>query len=192
MIGPVVNLHLGSPVRGDVLQRKSTAKCIGTRSSTIAVKALRLLQPAKGANEGKGNDSGHFGKHKKAPSQHTGTNMVVTNSVVIPPEIMECLNKLECKQIKPLLGKMKAAALYYLWGEDYNDNPKKAGQLDPPRMLDSERVKSCGLNKIYLVACNCDGSLYSFTDSPVWFHGGLRYFQIPQILTLAKSLDVLD
>jgi hypothetical protein len=30
------------------------------------------------------------------------------------------------------------AALYYLWGEDYNDNPKKAGQQDPPRMLDSE------------------------------------------------------
>jgi hypothetical protein len=32
-------------------------------------------------------------------------------------------------------------------------------------MLDSERVKSCGLNKMYLVACNCDASLYSFTDS---------------------------
>jgi hypothetical protein len=63
--------------------------------------------------------------------------MVVTNSVVIPPEIMECLNKSERKQIKSLLGKMKVA-LYYLWGEDYNDNPKKVGQLDPPRMLDSE------------------------------------------------------
>jgi hypothetical protein len=48
MIGPVVNLHLGSPVRGDILQRKSTAKRIGTRSSTMAVKALRLLQPGKG------------------------------------------------------------------------------------------------------------------------------------------------
>jgi hypothetical protein len=135
--GPVVNLHLGSPVRGDVLRRKSTAKRIGTRSSTMAVKALRLLQPGKGANEGKGNHSGHFGKHMKAPSRHTGTNMVVTNSVVIPLEIMECLNKSEHKQIKLLLGKMKAA-LYYLWGEDYNDNPKKAGQLDPLRMLDSE------------------------------------------------------
>jgi hypothetical protein len=37
--GPVVNLHLGSPERGDVSQRGSTAKCIGTRSSTMAVKA---------------------------------------------------------------------------------------------------------------------------------------------------------
>jgi hypothetical protein len=37
--GPVVNLHLGSPERGDVLRRGSTAKCIGTRSSTMAVKA---------------------------------------------------------------------------------------------------------------------------------------------------------
>jgi hypothetical protein len=45
---------------------------------------------------------------------------------------------------------------------------------------------------MYLVACNCDGSLYSFTDSPVWLHGGLWYFQLPQIFTLAKSLDVLD
>jgi hypothetical protein len=65
--GPVVNLHLGSPERGDVLQRGSTAKRIGTRSSTMAVKALQLLQPAKGANEGYGNGSGHFAKHKKAP-----------------------------------------------------------------------------------------------------------------------------
>jgi hypothetical protein len=38
--GPVVNLHFGSPKRGDVLQRGSTAKRIGTRSSTMAVKAL--------------------------------------------------------------------------------------------------------------------------------------------------------
>jgi hypothetical protein len=65
--GPVVNLHLGSPERGDVSQRGSTAKRIGTRSSTMAVKALQLLQPAKGANEGYGNGSGHFAKHKKAP-----------------------------------------------------------------------------------------------------------------------------
>jgi hypothetical protein len=65
--GPVVNLHLGSPERGDVLQRGSTAKRIGTRSSTMAVKALRLLQPAKGENEGYRNGSGHFAKHKKAP-----------------------------------------------------------------------------------------------------------------------------
>jgi hypothetical protein len=65
--GPVANLHLGSPQRGDVLQRGSTAKRIGTRSSTMAVKALRLLQPAKGENEGYGNGSGCFAKHKKAP-----------------------------------------------------------------------------------------------------------------------------
>jgi hypothetical protein len=45
---------------------------------------------------------------------------------------------------------------------------------------------------MYLVACNCDGSLYSFTDSLVRLHGGLWYFQLPQIFTLAKSLDVLD
>jgi hypothetical protein len=38
--GPVVNLHLGSPERGDISQRGSTAKRIGTRSSTMAVKAL--------------------------------------------------------------------------------------------------------------------------------------------------------
>jgi hypothetical protein len=38
--GPVANLHLGSPERGDILRRGSTAKCIATRSSTMAVKAL--------------------------------------------------------------------------------------------------------------------------------------------------------
>ena len=189
--GPVVNLHLGSPVRGDVLRRKSTAKRIGTRSSTTAVKALRLLQPGKGGNEDEGNDSSRAGKHKKAPRRDTVTNTIATKSVVIPPEIMECLNKSERKQIKSLLGKTKAA-LYYAWGEDYNDNPKKAGQLDPPRMLDSERVKRCDLKKMYLVACNCEGSLYSLTDSPVRLHGGLWYFQLPQIYMLAKSLDVLD
>ena len=50
---------------------------------------------------------------------------------------MECLNKSEWKQIKLLLGKTQPA-LYYAWEEDYNNNPKKAGQLDPLRMLDSE------------------------------------------------------
>jgi hypothetical protein len=65
--GPVVNLHLGSPEREDVSRRGSTAKCIGTRSSTMTVKALQLLQPAKGENEGYGNGSGCFAKHKKAP-----------------------------------------------------------------------------------------------------------------------------
>jgi hypothetical protein len=135
--GPVVNLHLGSPERGDVSQRGSTAKRIGTRSSTMAVKALRLLQPAKGANEGYRNGSGHFAKHKKAPRQGTVINMVVTNCLVIPPEITECLNKSEQKQIKLLLGKTQPA-LYYAWGEDFNNNLKKAGQLDPPMMLDLE------------------------------------------------------
>jgi hypothetical protein len=141
----------------------------------MAVKALRLLQPAKGENESYGNSSGCFAKHKKAPRQGTVINMVVTNSLVIPPEITECLNKSEWKQIKLLLGKTQPA-LYYAWGEDYNDNPKKTGQLDPPRMLDLERVKTCGLKKMYLVACNCDASLYSFMDSPVRLHGGLWYF----------------
>jgi hypothetical protein len=135
--GPVVNLHLGSPQRGDVSQRGSTAKRIGTRSSTMAVKALQLLQPAKGENEGYGNGSGCFAKHKKAPRRGTVIHMVVTNSLVIPPEITECLNKSEWKQIKLLLGKTQPA-LYYAWGEDYNNNPKKVGQLDPPRMLDLE------------------------------------------------------
>jgi hypothetical protein len=46
---------------------------------------------------------------------------------------MECLNKSEWKQIKLLLGKTQPV-LYYAWGEDHNDNPKKVGQLDPPRM----------------------------------------------------------
>jgi hypothetical protein len=59
-------------------------------------------------------------------------NTVVTNSLVIPPEITECLNKSERKQIKSLLGKTQPAL------EDYNNNLKKVGQLDPPRMLDSE------------------------------------------------------
>jgi hypothetical protein len=66
MIGPAGNLHLGSPERGDVSQRGITAKRIGTQSSTMAVKALRLLQPANGANEGDGNGSGCFVRHKKA------------------------------------------------------------------------------------------------------------------------------
>jgi hypothetical protein len=63
--------------------------------------------------------------------------MVVTNSLVIPPETTECLNKSEQKQIKSLLGKTQPA-IYYAWGEDYNNNLKKVGQLDPLRMLDLE------------------------------------------------------
>jgi hypothetical protein len=42
------------------------------------------------------------------------------------------------------LGKKKLA-LYYAWGEEYYEIPKIAGQLDPPRMLDSEHVKHCRL-----------------------------------------------
>jgi hypothetical protein len=38
---------------------------------------------------------------------------------VIPPEMMECLNKTEWRQIKLLLGKTQPA-LYYAWGEDSN------------------------------------------------------------------------
>jgi hypothetical protein len=66
--------------------------------------------------------------------------------------------------------------LYYAWGEDYNDNPKKAGQLDPPRMLDLEWVKSwCGLKKMYLVACNCDASC---TASLILWYGFMVEFGI--------------
>jgi hypothetical protein len=52
---------------------------------------------------------------------------------VILPEMMECWNKTEWKQIKLLLGKKKLD-LYYAWGEEYYENPKNAGQLDLPRM----------------------------------------------------------
>jgi hypothetical protein len=52
------------------------------------VKALRLLQPAKGANEAKGKSYCHSAKHKKAQRQDTGNC-----SIVIPPAMMECLNK---------------------------------------------------------------------------------------------------
>jgi hypothetical protein len=110
---------------------------------------------------------------------------------VIPPEMMECLNKTECKQIKLLLGKKKPA-LYDAWGEDYYENPKNAGQLDPPRMLDSKCVKNCGLKAMYLVACHSDASVYSLTNSPEWLHGGLWYFQLPQLFALANSMNVLN
>jgi hypothetical protein len=47
----------------------------------MAVKALRLLGPAKGANEAKGKGYCHTAKHKKAyQRQDTGNS-----SVVIPP-----------------------------------------------------------------------------------------------------------
>jgi hypothetical protein len=53
-----VNLPLAAPPRGAGLQRTSTPKHIATWSLTSAVKALRLLQPAKGAvNDAKGKGS---------------------------------------------------------------------------------------------------------------------------------------
>jgi hypothetical protein len=105
--------------------------------------------------------------------------------------MMECLNKTEQKQITLLLGNKKPA-LYYAWGEEYYENPKKAGKLDPPRMLDSECVKHCGLKTMYLVACHSDASVHSLTNSPEWHYGGLWYFQLPQLFTLAKSVHELD
>jgi hypothetical protein len=152
----------------------------------MAVKALRLLQPAKGANEAKGKGYCHIAKHKKAQRCNTGNSYVV-----IPPEMMECLNKTERKQIKLLLGKKKPA-LNYAWGEEYNENPKNAGQLHPPRMLDSECIKHCSLKAMYLVACHSDASVYSLANSPEQLHGGLWYFQLPQLFVLANSMNVLD
>jgi hypothetical protein len=63
-----------------------------TQSLTTAVKALRLLQPAKGANEAKGKGYCRTAKHKKAQRRDTGNS-----SVVIPPEMRKCLNKTERK-----------------------------------------------------------------------------------------------
>jgi hypothetical protein len=34
--------------------------------------------------------------------------------------------------------------------------------------------------------------VYSLTNPPEWLHGGLWYFQLPQLFTLAKSMHVLD
>jgi hypothetical protein len=114
----------------------------------------------KGANDGKGKDHCHKTKNKKAQRQDTGTS-----SVVIPLQMMECLNKTEHKQIQLLLGNKKLA-LYYAWGEENYENPKNAGQLDPPRMLDLECIKHCSLKTMYLVDCNLDASVYSLTNSP--------------------------
>jgi hypothetical protein len=75
------------------------------------------------------------------------------------------------QEIKFLLGNKKPA-LYYAWWEEYYENLKKAGKLDPPRMLDSECVKHCGLKTMYLITCNSDASVYSLTNSPEWLHGG--------------------
>jgi hypothetical protein len=37
-----------------------------------------------------------------------------------------------------------------------------------------------------------DASVYSLTNSPELLHGGLWYFQLPQLVVLAKSLNVVD
>ncbi len=52
----------------------------------------------------------HTAKQKKAQRRDTGNSYVV-----IPPEMMECLNKTEHKKIKLLL-EQKKPALYYAWG----------------------------------------------------------------------------
>jgi hypothetical protein len=59
-------------------------------------------------------------------------------------------------------------------------------------MLDSEPVKQCSLKVMYLVACHSDASVYSLTNSPERLHGGLWYFQLPQLFALANSMNVLD
>jgi hypothetical protein len=48
---------------------------------------------------------------------------------------------------------------------------KNAGQLDPPRMLDSESIKHCGLKAMHLVACHSDASVYILINYPEWLHG---------------------
>ncbi len=45
---------------------------------------------------------------------------------------------------------------------------------------------------MYLVACHSDASVYSLTNAPEQLHGGLWYFQLPQLFTLANSINVLD
>jgi hypothetical protein len=114
MIGHVVKLPFTClpSTRGDGLWIiSSTSKCITKWSLPMSVKALWLLWLEKGANDAKGKGSHHTAKHKKAQRWDTGTS-----SVVIPPEMMECLNKMEWKQIKLLVGNKKLA-LYYAWGE---------------------------------------------------------------------------
>jgi hypothetical protein len=103
-----VKLPLAAYPIQDCLQRMSTPKCIATWSSTMAMKALRILWSVKGENDGNGKDNCHTTKNKKAQRWDTGTS-----SVVIPPQMMECLNKTE--------------VLYYAWGEEYYENPKNAG-----------------------------------------------------------------
>jgi hypothetical protein len=76
----------------------------------MAVKALRLLRPAKCVNEAKGKGYCHTAKHKKAQRQDTGNSYVV-----IPPEMMECLNKTDHKQINCFLE--RKSQIYITHGE---------------------------------------------------------------------------
>ena len=124
MAGPVMNLHLGTPESGHVSGSSRTSQSIVTRSFTTAVKSHKLLRPAKGANDGEGIVSGFPAKHKKiAQQRYTGTS-----SVAIPPQMMDCLNKTERKQIKLLL-RNKPPAMYYAWAEEHNKSPKSAGNI---------------------------------------------------------------
>jgi antitoxin component of MazEF toxin-antitoxin module len=116
------------PSHRDCLWRTSTPKHIATRSLIMTVKALRILWPAKGANDGKGKNHCNITKNKKAQRWDTGTS-----SVVIPPQMMECLNKTERKQIQLLLGNKKLA-FYYAWGEEYYENQKKCRDLRVKQM----------------------------------------------------------
>jgi hypothetical protein len=45
---------------------------------------------------------------------------------------------------------------------------------------------------MYLVACHSDASVYSLMNTPETLHGGLWYFQLPQLFALANSMNVLD
>jgi hypothetical protein len=45
---------------------------------------------------------------------------------------------------------------------------------------------------MYLDACDSDASVYSLTNSPESIHGGLWYFQLPQLFVLANCMNVLD
>ena len=125
-LGAVENLPLGSPETGPVSRRSTTSMRIGTRPSTTAVKALGLLRPSNRSNDGQGKGSGRPAKHNKI-HRHG----VVTSSVAIPPEMIQCLNKSEKKQIKSLLRNAKPA-IYYSWAEDYSDDPRDVGEKDPP------------------------------------------------------------
>jgi DUF971 family protein len=45
---------------------------------------------------------------------------------------------------------------------------------------------------MHLVACHSDASVYILINYPEWLHGGLWYFQLPQLFALANSMNMLD